>query len=70
MGLILGWKLVLIALFLSYLFGAVVGLVVLILKKGDRKTMIPFGPFLVMGTFLVLVWGEQLLRLYLSWVGM
>ncbi len=66
MGTLLGWKLLLIALFLSYIIGAVVSLWLLAAKKATRKTKIPFAPFLVTGTILTILFGQQLLNWYMS----
>lgn len=34
-------------------------------QKKDRKSQIPFGPFLALGTLIAIFFGEDLLRLYL-----
>lgn len=66
MGLLLGWKLGLIALVLSYLLGSIVSVVLLIQKKANRKSAIPFGPFLVTGTVIAIFYGNQILSWYLG----
>jgi len=66
MGLLLGWPNILVALFLAFFFGAVVGLVLMILKKKGLKSKMPFGPFLIIGTFLALFWGQELINWYLK----
>jgi prepilin signal peptidase PulO-like enzyme (type II secretory pathway) len=68
MGAMLGWPNVLVALFIAYLVGAVVGVILLALKKKTGKSEIPFGPFLAIGTFASLLWGSQLLSWYLTTV--
>lgn len=60
---------VLVGMFLSFLVGGVLGVAVMALGKGGRKTQIPFGPFLALGTALGIFWGEGLLDLYLGRVG-
>ncbi|MGB8861880.1 MAG: A24 family peptidase, partial [Ilumatobacteraceae bacterium] len=48
-GAYLGWLnpgLAPVGLFFGFATGAVVGIAVLIAKRGDRKTAVPFGPFL------------------------
>ena len=57
---------VLVGMFLSFLVGGVLGIAVMALGKGGRKTQIPFGPFLALGTALGIFWGERLLDLYLG----
>lgn len=67
MGLILGWKLGLLALFLSYVIGAAVGIVLLVSKKKSMTSRIPFGTFLAMGTFISMVWGTHIVDWYLGY---
>jgi leader peptidase (prepilin peptidase) / N-methyltransferase len=68
MGFLLGWQLVIVALFLSYVLGAVIGGVLLFRRKVEMQTMVPFGVFLVPGTFMTVLWGEQLLEWYLRFL--
>lgn len=68
MGLILGWPLVLLSLFLSFIIGSVVGIFLIFLGNKKMKSVIPFGPFLVLGTFIVLFWGERIVGWYLSMI--
>jgi len=64
MGLILGWSGVLVALFLSFFSGAVIGLILIALKKKDLKSEIPFGPFLVGSTLVAMFYSQQLINWY------
>ena len=66
MGLFLGWPNILVALFLAFFIGAVVGVVLIILKKKGLKSEVPFGPFLIAGTILAAFWGDKILNWYLS----
>jgi len=66
MGLFLGFPKILIALFFSYLIGAIIGLGLILAGKKTLKSEVPFGPFLVIGTFIALFWGNQLINLYLN----
>lgn len=66
MGLLLGFPLIILALFISFITGALVGLILITLKKKTMKSQIPFGPFLVLGTFIALFWGSQILNWYLG----
>ncbi|MBN2851680.1 MAG: prepilin peptidase [Clostridia bacterium] len=65
-GIFLGWKGVLIAMFLGAFIGALVGIIAIILKKKGRKDVIPFGPFLCTGIFVTTLYGENILRFYLN----
>jgi len=64
MGLFLGFPSVLVALFSAFFIGAIIGLGLIAFGKKNLKSQIPFGPFLVTGTFLALFWGEQIIQWY------
>ena len=66
MGLVLGLPQTLIALFLAFLLGTVVSIILLILKKKTLKSEIPFGPFLVLATIIALFFSSVLLNWYLG----
>jgi prepilin signal peptidase PulO-like enzyme (type II secretory pathway) len=66
MGLLLGVYNVLAALFLAFFFGAIIGVILMVFDKKNLKSEIPFGPFLIIGTFLALLWGSQIIDLYLG----
>lgn len=66
MGLLLGWPNIFVALFLSFLIGAIIGVGMILLKKKTLKSEIPFGPFLVLGTFISLFWGRFIVNWYFS----
>lgn len=69
MGVILGWKLVVIALVLSYIIGSIASIFVAIKKHKFYGVQIPFAPFLVTGTFLAIFFGNEILRWYLGTLG-
>lgn len=58
--------------FLAFLLGswaaAIFGLTLITLKKANRKTAVPFGPFLALGTLGALFWGDQIISYYLKLV--
>lgn len=66
LGLIVGWPQIAVALFLSFLIGATVGVALLLSGRAKFGRPLPFGPFLVAGTVLALLWGNSLLRWYMS----
>jgi len=68
MGLLLGWPKILVALYFAFLTGALVGVILILLGKKKFGQQIPFGPFLVGGTFISWFWGEKILS-YLSYLG-
>ena len=66
MGLFLGWPNILVALFAAFLIGAIIGVALMALKKKGLKSEVPFGPFLIGGTFGALFWGKQAVDWYLD----
>jgi len=66
LGAWLGWQLLLPTILLAAAVGAVVGIVMLALKRRDRGTPIPFGPFLAAAGWLMLLFGHDLVAGYLS----
>lgn len=55
----------LVGMFLSFFLGGVIGIAML-LRGGDRKTQVPFGPYLALGTVLAILWGRSILDWYLG----
>ncbi len=65
-GLFLGWRMTLLALFLSVVLGGMTSLVLIVLGKATRKSAIPFGPFIVVGVFITVMWGWDIAHWYLD----
>ncbi|MCX7921614.1 MAG: prepilin peptidase [Clostridia bacterium] len=61
-GLFLGWKMTIVALFLSVVIAGVISLFLIVTKVKDRRSTIPFGPFIVIATYITLVWGWNILN--------
>lgn len=62
MGFLLGWQLLIVALMAAYILGGISGLILIITKKATQKSGIPFGPFLVLGTFTAIFVGENIIN--------
>jgi len=65
-GLLLGFPQILVALFLAFMFGALVGIILLVTKKKNLKSQVPFGPFLITAIFVTIFHGEKILEWYLG----
>lgn len=63
-GLFLGWKLCLEALFISVVLAGFISVLLILLRIKNKKDTIPFGPFIVTGTFLTIMWGWDILNWY------
>lgn len=64
LGIILGWKLTLLTLFIASLVGAVIGGILMATKKIKRGQPIPFGPYILLVALISFFFGEQLLTFY------
>ena len=67
-GLLVGWPNILIALFSAFLVGAIVGLVLISMKKKTLKSEVPFGPFLIIGIYIALFFGDKIVNWYLGFL--
>jgi leader peptidase (prepilin peptidase)/N-methyltransferase len=65
-GLILGWKMILLALGLASVLGTAVLLPAHIIRKKDRKSTVPFGPFLAAGVLIAMCFGQNLIAFCFS----
>lgn len=68
LGAWMGWKMLFVIILTSSLVGATVGITMILLKKTSRGTQIPFGPYLAAAGWISLLYGEQLNRLYFSFI--
>lgn len=66
MGMMLGFPGVLLALFISYVTGALTALVLLAMGKAKWSGQMAFGTFLSVGTVLTLFFGQHVLAWYAS----
>jgi leader peptidase (prepilin peptidase) / N-methyltransferase len=62
----LGWGALAVGGFLGFLLGGVTGVALLAAKRAGRKSAIPFGPFMLAGAFVAVLWGSDLSHAYLS----
>ena len=70
LGLIFGWPDILMVIALSFIIGAIVGIIFLIRKKKKIKDAIPFGPFLVIGSSLTFFFGYLIIDGYFKLFGL
>lgn len=62
-GLLLGWRLVILAFVLGCILGSVLHL--LRMRLDGAKHMLAFGPYLSMGVFIAALWGDDMIAMYL-----
>ena len=66
LGAWLGWQPLFVVILTSSVVGATVGISMILLKKTERGTQIPFGPYLAAAGWMTLLWGDELMHFYLS----
>jgi leader peptidase (prepilin peptidase)/N-methyltransferase len=65
----LSWNALVIGAFLGFFLGAVVGVAVIASGRGNRKTTVPFGPFMIAGALIALFVAGPVARLHLLLLG-
>lgn len=65
-----GWSAVVVGAFAGFLLGALWGVGLMLLRRGGRKTALPFGPFMLLGAWIGIVGGGAVASWYLRLVGL
>lgn len=65
-GLINGFPLSIIAIVLAFLSGAIYSTLLMIIKRKGMKDVIPFGPFLILGSVAAFIFGQQIFNWYIG----
>ena len=66
LGFVLGIKLILLNIFLSFVLGGIISVFLLATKIKSKKDPIPFGPFIVLGFMITVFCGEGLIEWYVN----
>jgi leader peptidase (prepilin peptidase)/N-methyltransferase len=70
LGAWLGWKLLPLVILLSAATGALLGILMIVLRGRDRSTPMPFGPYLAAAGWLAMMYGDVLVSSYLRVSGL
>ena len=65
-GAVVGFPMVIEALLLAFVLGGAGALLVLVTRRGSLKTAIPYGPFIILGCAVTLIWGPAIARWFLT----
>jgi leader peptidase (prepilin peptidase)/N-methyltransferase len=65
----LGWGVWAAGLLLGFFLGGLFGVLLIAVRRGGRKTAVPFGPFMLAGALLAILVGDQLVDAYRSATG-
>ena len=66
LGLCFGWQYLLLTLLLSFIIGGMGGVLLIVGKMKSRKDFIPFGPFIALGAFFSLLYGNYIINWYIG----
>ena len=64
-----GWQILPLTILMSSLVGAVLGVIIMRVRKVEAGTPIPFGPYLAIAGWIALLWGGQITDSYLQFAG-
>ncbi len=70
LGFFLGWPAIILVFILSFLSGALIGIILMIFKEKSFDSALPFGPFIAASALAVALWGEVILKIYFSAAGL
>jgi leader peptidase (prepilin peptidase)/N-methyltransferase len=70
LGAWLGWQAIPMIILLSSVVGAIVGLGLMAATRRGKDVPIPFGPYLAMAGWIALLWGDQLMAIYIGTMGL
>jgi leader peptidase (prepilin peptidase)/N-methyltransferase len=65
-GAFLGWQLALLTLMLASVSGTIIGMMLIVTKRGGLKYALPFGTFIALGAAVAATVGPQVLDWYLG----
>jgi len=65
-GAFLGWKATVFSLLVSSMIGALVGMILIVLRKRDWSAKIPYGPYIALAALAWIFGGHRLLEWWLS----
>jgi len=65
-GAFLGWRYIIISLFLGFFLGALAGIFLIMSKIKNKEDVVPFGPFITLGSMITLLWGEKIISWYIG----
>lgn len=69
LGAWMGWQTLPQIVLLSAVVGAAVGILLMLARKAEWSSKIPFGPYIAGAGWIALIWGEQINRSYLGMAG-
>lgn len=66
----LGWDALVVGAFSAFVLGGIFGIALLVSRKASRKSGIPFGPWMLAGAWVGVLFGGSISQTYLSMFGL
>jgi leader peptidase (prepilin peptidase) / N-methyltransferase len=66
LGAFLGWQQLPIIVLLASLIGMIFGLTQMAIKRQFKSVPLPFGPYLAIAGWISLIWGQEILHIYIN----
>lgn len=66
LGLILGFPNIILSLIFGVFLGGLVAFILLATRRINRSSFIPYGPFLTITGWIMLIWGDEIWRYYFA----
>ncbi|MCH5185836.1 MAG: prepilin peptidase [Oscillospiraceae bacterium] len=70
LGILFGLKGTAMVFLLAFVIGSVVSLIIVRVKKGGRKTAVPFGPFIILAAFITIFFYSPIAQTYMKLAGL
>lgn len=64
-GLLIAYPQIILSLFLAFFIGSIIGIVLLASRRKKLKSAIAFAPYLIIGFYITIFWGQKILNWYL-----
>lgn len=69
LGVMVGYPSAIVFLTTAFISGGVIGILIMLTRRGGLRTAVPFAPFLIIGAIVGLFYGPQLVHWYLGMLG-
>ncbi len=66
MGALLGWKMLPLIILLASVSGVIFAFTYMIIKRHFKSVPLPFGPYLAVGGFIAILWGNEITQYYMT----
>lgn len=65
-----GWAALIVGAVAAFVLGGLIGLALLVARRATRRTAIPFGPWMIVGAWIGIVFGDWIAAAYLHGAGL